>query len=54
MTWIFEVFVEGATCQPKKTNFTFGSEKLLMTQIKSEGAHSHNGAWVAMTQSKWK
>ena len=54
MTWIFEVFVEGAICETKKINFFFGSDKLLMTEIKSKQAYNHVGAWYAMTQSKLK
>ena len=54
MTWIFEVFAEGAICEPKKINFFFGSDKLLMTEIKSKQAYNHVGAWYAMTQSKLK
>ena len=54
MTWIFEVSVEGAICEPKKINFFFGSDKLLMIEIKSKRAYNHVDAWYAMTQSKWK
>ena len=54
MTWIFEVSVEGAICEPKKINFFFGSDKLLMIEIKSKRAYNHVHAWYAMTQSKWK
>ena len=54
ITWIFEVFVEVAICKPKKINFFFGSDKLLMTEIKSKQAYNHVGAWYAMTQSKLK
>ena len=50
MTWIFEVSVE----EPKKINFFFGSDKLLMIEIKSKRAYNHVDAWYAMTQSKWK
>ena len=34
MTWILEVSVEEAICEPKKIDFFFGSDKLLMTEIK--------------------
>ena len=44
MTWIFVVFVEGAICEPKKINFFFRSDKLLMTEIKSKQAYYHVGA----------
>ena len=44
MTWIFEFFVEGAICEPKKINFFFGSDKLPMTEIKSKQAYNHVGA----------
>ena len=54
MTWIFEVSVEGAICEPKKINFFFGPDKLLMIEIKSKRAYNHVDAWYAMTQSKWK
>ena len=54
MTWIFEVSVEGAICEPKKTNFFFGSDKLLMIEVKSKQAYKYVDAWFAMTQSKWK
>ena len=40
MTWIFEVSVEGAICEPKKINFFFGSDKLLMIEIKSKRAYN--------------
>ena len=50
----FRIFVEGAICEPKKINFFFGSDKLLMTEIKSEQANNHVGAWYAMVQSEWK
>ena len=53
MSWIFEVFVEGTICEPKKINFFFGSDKLLMTEIKSKQAYNHVGAWYAMTQQNW-
>ena len=54
MTWIFEVSVEGAICEPKKINFFYGSDKLLMIEVKSKQAYNHVDAWYAMTQSKWK
>ena len=54
MTWIFEVSVEGAICEPKKINFFFGTDKLLMIEIKSKRAYNHVGAWYSMTQSKGK
>ena len=55
MTWIFQVSVEGAICDPKKINFFFGSDQLLMIEIKSKRVwNNHVGAWYAMTQSKWK
>ena len=54
MTWIFEVSVEGTICEPKKINLFFGSDKLLMIEIKSKLAYNHVDAWYAMTQSKWK
>ena len=54
MTWIFEVSVEGAICEPKKINFFFGPDKLLMIEIKSKRAYNHVGAWYSMTQSKGK
>ena len=44
MTYTFEVFVEVAICKPKKINFFFESDKLLMTEIKSERAYNHVGA----------
>ena len=40
MTLIFEVSVEGAICEPKKINFFFGSDELLMIEIKSKQAHN--------------
>ena len=40
MNWIFEVSVEGAICEPKKINFFFGSDKLLMIEIKSKRAYN--------------
>ena len=40
MTWIFEVSVEGAICEPKKINFFFGSDKLLVIEIKSKRAYN--------------
>ena len=49
MTWTFE----GAICELKKTIFFFGSDQLRMTEIKSEWAYSHIGAWYVITQSKW-
>ena len=52
MTWIFEVSVEGAICEPKKINFFFGSDELLMIEIKSKRAYNHVDAWYAMTQIK--
>ena len=54
MTWIFEVSVEGAICEPKKINFFYGSDKLLMIEVKSKQAYNHVDAWYAMAQSKWK
>ena len=54
MTWIFEVSVKGTICEPKKINLFFGSDKLLMIEIKSKWAYNHVDAWYAMTQSKWK
>ena len=35
--------MEGAICEPNKINFFFGSDKLLMTEIKSEQAYKHVG-----------
>ena len=54
MTWIFEVSVEGAICEPKKINFFYGSDKLLLIEVNSKQAYNHVDAWYAMTQSKWK
>ena len=54
MTWIFEVSVEKAICEPKNIDFFFWSDKLLMIEVKSEQAYYHVDAWIAMTQSKWK
>ena len=54
MTWIFEFSVVGTICEPRKINFFFGSDKLLMTEIKSKQAYNHVDAWNAMSQSKWK
>ena len=54
MTWIFEASVVGTICEPKKINFFFGSDKLLMIEIKSEQAYNHVDAWYVMAQSKWK
>ena len=54
MTRIFEVSVVGTICEPRKINFFFGSDKLLMTEIKSKQAYNHVDAWNAMAQSKWK
>ena len=54
MTWIFEVSVEGAICEPKKINFFYGSDKLLMIEVKSKQVYNHVDVWYAMTQSKWK
>ena len=41
MTSIFEVSVEGAICEPKKINFFFGSDELLMIETKSKRAYNH-------------
>ena len=40
MTWSFEVSVEGAICEPQKINLFFGSDKLLMIEIKSKRAYN--------------
>ena len=54
MTWIFEVSVEEAIYEPKKIDFFFGSDKLLLIEVKSKQAYYHAESWIAMTQSKWK
>ena len=54
MTWIFEVSVEKAICEPKNIDFFFWSDKLLMIEVKSKQAYYHVDAWIAMRQSKWK
>ena len=54
MTWIFEVSVEATICEPKKINFFFGCDKLLMIEIKSKQPYNHVDVWYAMMQSKWK
>ena len=37
-----------------KVSFFFGSDKLFMTEIKSERAYNHVGTWCVTTHWKWQ